>query len=63
MKVGDLVRGSATNVECQRKSVAMIVDQADDGTFSIRWLGGEIKSNKICDNFEAGELEVISEGR
>jgi hypothetical protein len=41
----------------------MIVDQADDGTFSIRWLGGEIKSNKVCDNFEARELEVISEGR
>ena len=63
MNIGDLVRGSKTNITAQQNSVAMIVDRADDGTFSIRWLGGEIKSNKICDNFEAIELEVISEGR
>ena len=62
MKIGDLVRGSKTNIKAQQNSVAMIVDRADDGTFSIRWLGGQIKSNKICDNFEARELEVISEG-
>lgn len=63
MKVGDLVRGSETNIKPQRNSVALIVDQADDGTFSIRWLGGEIKSNRICNNFRPDELEVISEGR
>lgn len=63
MKVGDLVRGSKTNIKAQQNSIALIVDQADDGTFSIRWLGGEIKSDRIRDNFEARELEVISEGR
>ncbi len=64
MKVGDLVRGSATNVECQRKSVAMIVDQDPyDGSFSIFWISGQVKSTKVCHNFFPDELEVISEGR
>ena len=64
MKVGDLVRGSETNVECQRKSLAMIVDQdPEDGSFSIFWIGGQIKGTKVCHNFEPEELEVLSEAR
>jgi len=64
MKIGDLVRGSKTNVECQRKSVAMIVDQdLIDGSFSIFWISGQIKGTKVCHNFGPDELEVISEAR
>ena len=64
MKVGDLVRGSETNVECQRKSLAMIVDQdPEDGSFSIFWIGGQIKGTKVCHNFGPDELEVLSEAR
>ena len=62
MKVGDLVRGSETNIKAQRNSVAVIVDQACDGSFSIFWLSGEIKGTRIYHNFRPYELEVISEG-
>lgn len=63
MKIGDLVRGSETNIEPQRNSVAVIVDQAYDGSFSIFWISGVIKGTRICHNFGPDELEVISEGR
>ena len=64
MKVGDLVRGSKTKVESQRKSVAMIVDQSPlDGSFSIFWISGQVKGTKVCHNFEPDELEVISASR
>ena len=64
MKVGDLVRGSKTNVSAQQNSVAMIVGQdPEDGSFSIFWIGGQIKGTKVCHNFEPDELEVISESR
>ena len=62
MKVGDLVRGSETNIRPQRNSVAVIVDQAYDGSFSIFWLSGEIKGTRVVHNFRPDELEVISEG-
>ena len=63
MKIGDLVRGSKTNISAQQNSVAMIVDQADDGSFSIFWISGVIKGTKVCHNFRPDELEVISGGR
>ena len=63
MKVGDLVRGSKDNLEIQQKSIALIVGEDPDGRFSIVWVGGEIKGNKILHNFHPRELEVISEGR
>ena len=63
MKVGDLVRGSETNIKPQRNSVALIVDQDPiDGSFSIFWLSGEIKGTRVVHNFRPDELEVISEG-
>ena len=62
MKVGDLVRGSISNVRPQRESVALIVGQDTNGQFSIVWIGGVIKGSKILHNFDAEELEVISEG-
>ena len=63
MKVGDLVRGSETNISPQRNSVAVIVDQAYDGSFSIFWISGEIKGTRVVHSFRPDELEVISEGR
>jgi len=63
VKVGDLVRGSETNIKPQRNSVALIVDQDYDGSFSIFWLSGEIKGTRVVHNFRPDELEVISEGR
>ena len=62
MKVGDLVRGSISNIRPQRESVALIVGQDTNGQFSIVWIGGVIKGNEILHNFHASELEVISEG-
>ena len=63
MKVGDLVRGSETNIKPQRNSVALIVGQDPiNGSFSIFWLSGEIKGTRILHNFRPHELEVISEG-
>ena len=63
MKVGDLVRGSETNIRPQRNSVALIVGENPRGRFSIVWIGGEIKGDRILHNFRPDELEVISEGR
>lgn len=63
MKVGDLVRGSEENLEAQQNSIALIVGQDSNGRFSIIWIGGEIKGNRILHNFHPDELEVISEGR
>ena len=62
MKVGDLVRGSKDNLEVQQNSIALIVGEDYDGRFSIIWIGGEIKGNRILHNFHPRELEVISEG-
>jgi hypothetical protein len=62
VKVGDLVRGSISNIRPQRESVALIVGQDTNGQFSIVWISGVIKRNKILHNFDAEELEVISEG-
>jgi len=60
MKVGDLVRGSKENLEAQQNSIALIVGEDPDGLFSIIWIGGEIKGNRILHNFHPYELEVIS---
>jgi hypothetical protein len=62
VKVGDLVRGSKDNLEVQQKSIALIVDQDYSGRFSIIWVAGEIKGDRILHNFRPDELEVISEG-
>lgn len=66
MKVGDLVRGSKDNLECQQKSIALIVAKDHPygalGRFSIIWISGEIKGDRILHNFHPRELEVISEG-
>ena len=62
MKVGDLVRGSKDNLEVQQNSVALIVGKDYDGRFSIVWIGGEIKGDRILHNFRPDEFEVISEG-
>ena len=62
MKVGDLVRGSETNIDPQRNSVAVIVGEDANGYFSIFWLSGEIKGTRVVHNFRPDELEVISEG-
>ena len=62
MKVGDLVRGSEENLEVQQNSIALIVGEDPDGRFSIIWIGGEIKGDRILHNFHPRELEVISEG-
>ena len=56
MKVGDLVRGSKDNLECQQKSIALIVAIRIDpygalGRFSIIWIAGEIKGDRILHNF------------
>ena len=61
MKVGDLVRGSKDNLEVQQNSVALIVGKDYDGRFSIVWIGGEIKGDRILHNFRPDEFEVISE--
>jgi hypothetical protein len=64
VKIGDLVRGSETNIKPQRNSVALIVDQDPiDGSLSIFWISGVIKGTRVCHNFSPDELEVISEGR
>ena len=63
MKVGDLVRGSKYNLEIQQKSIALIVGEDPGGRFSIVWIGGEIKGDRILHNFRSDEFEVISEGR
>jgi hypothetical protein len=62
MKVGDLVRGSKENLEVQQNSIALVVGEDPDGRFSIVWVGGEIKGDRILHNFRPDELEVISEG-
>ena len=62
MKVGDLVRGSKDNLEIQQKSIALIVGEDPGGRFSIVWIGGEIKGDRILHNFHSYEFEVISEG-
>ena len=62
MKVGDLVRGSKDNLEVQQNSIALIVGEDPYGRFSIIWIGGEIKGNRILHNFHPYEFEVISEG-
>jgi hypothetical protein len=63
VKVGDLVRGSEINIEPQRNSVAVIVGEDANGSFSIFWIWGEIKGDRVVHNFHPDELEVISEGR
>ena len=62
VKVGDLVRGSEENLEVQQNSIALIVGEDPGGRFSIIWIGGEIKGDRILHNFQPYELEVISEG-
>ncbi len=62
MKVGDLVRGSKDNLEVQQKSIALIVGEDYGGRFSVVWIGGEIKGDRILHNFRPDEFEVISEG-
>jgi hypothetical protein len=62
VKIGDLVRGSESNIEAQQNSIALIVGEDPYGRFSIFWLYGEIKGTRVCHNFRPDELEVISEG-